>query len=274
MLKVLRGRQVRNFGEAVALVFQEAGVGDMSLEVAELLATAIDENKLRGEAEKNIEKAIRNKYRRKPTWESEEWYIPVPILHYDTRDIPHLMIEVSFYLVAVAEVETTDNFYSITLVGAIDKSEMLDLPMVFLHAILSDDLRRFRVLARSASHTTWEIPGGKPVELPNDFLAKLSQALEMQSVARWLGSFGSRAKNVRPLVVGSLLGLQFRGKAQALPIGQQAWSREAVINVLEGLGYATKEAGDMFSRVAPVLRVEYTLEDVIRLVLRQGGKEE
>ena len=273
-MKILRGRQVRNFKEAAALAFQEAGVGDMSLEVAELLATAIDENKLLGEAEKNIEKAIRNKYRGKPTWDKEWWYIPTPILHYDTRDIPHLTIEIKVYLIAVAEVTTINNFYCVTLVGAIGKPEVLDLPMVFLHAILGDDLGRFRVLAKSANHTTWEIPDGKPIELPNDFLAKLSQALGRQSVARWLGSFGSQSKNVRSLVVGSLLGLQFRDKAQPLPIGQQAWSREAVINALEGLGYATKEAGDMFSRVAPVLRVEYTLEDVIRLVLRQGGKEE
>lgn len=274
MLKILRGRQARNFREAVVLALKQSGFGDMFFGVAELLVSVIDEDKFHSEAQKDIRTTIRDRYRRNPTWESELWYVPIPMLHYDTRDIPHLTIEIRVYLVAVAEVETTDNFYSVTLGGAIGNPEMLELPMVFLYyGILRNDLGRFRILARSASHTVWEIPGGKPVELPNEFLAKLSQTLQRQSVARWLGSFGAQSKSVRPLVIGSLLGLQFMGKAGSLPTGQQAWSRELVINALEGLGYATKEAGDMFSRVAPVLRAEYSLEQVIRLVLREGRKE-
>lgn len=273
LLKILQGERARNFREAAALVLKESGSSDISLEVIELLTSAIDEDKYHGEAEKNIRIAIRDRYRKNPTWESEQWYIPIPMLHYDTRDIPHLTIEIRVYLVAVAEVETTDDFYCVTLVGVIGKSEMLELPMVFLYGTLGDDLGRFRVLARSAGDTTWEIPGGKPVKLPNEFLAKFSQTLEGQSVARWLGSFGAQSKRVRPLVVGSLLGLQSMEKAKPIPPGQQAWSRELVIKTLEGLGYSTKEAEEMFNRVAPTLRAEYSLEEVIRLVLQQAGKE-
>ena len=271
-MKILRGEQAGNFREAAALALKESGSSDISFEVVELLTSAIDEDKFYSEAQKNIGTAIRNRYRRNPTWESERWYVPVPMLHYDTRDIPHLTIEIRVYLVAAAEVETTDNFYSITLVGAISKPEMLDLPMVFLYyGILRNDLGRFRILARSANYSAWEVPGSKPVELPNEFLAKLSQALERQSVARWLGSFGSQSKRVLPLVVGSLLGLQFMHKAGPLPTGEQAWSRELVINSLEGLGYSTKEAEEMFNQRAHYLRADHTLAEAIRIIL--GGKE-
>lgn len=273
MLKVLRGRQAGNFREAAALAFEGSGVGDMSTEVAELFTSAVDENKLLGKAARNIEQVVRSKYREKPMWDQESWYVPVPLLHYDSRDIPHLTIEIRVYLVAAVEVTTTSHYYFIVLGGTIGDPQTLTLPMVFLYAILRDDLGRFRVLARSASHTTWEIPSGAPVELPNEFLDKLCQALGRQSVARWLGNFGSQGKMVRALVLGSLAGLQFLGKGSPLPIGQQAWSRELVISGLKPLGYGTKEAEEMFNRVAPALRAEYSLEEVMRMVLQEGGKE-
>lgn len=273
MLKILRGREVTSFKEAAALAFRESGVGDMSVGVAELFATAVDENKLLGKATKNIEQFVRSKYREKPTWDQESWYVPIPLLQYDSRGIPRLTIEIKVHLVATVDVTTTSRYYFIVLAGTIGESQTLSLPMVFLHAILSHDVRRFQVLARSPSHTTWEIPSGAPVELPNEFLDKLCQALERQSVARWLGNFGSQGKSMRPLVVGSLVGLQFMGKASPLPAGQQRWSRELVISALKPLGYGTKEAEEMFNRVAPALRAEYCFEEVIRLVLRQGATE-
>jgi Holliday junction resolvasome RuvABC DNA-binding subunit len=62
-------------------------------------------------------------------------------------------------------------------------------------------------------------------------------------------------------------------KAGPLPLGQRAWSQEEVINALKGLGYSTREAGEMFSCVAPSLRAEYSLEYVVRLALQEFGKE-
>jgi hypothetical protein len=202
LLKILRRIEVRNFKEAAALAFRESGVGYMSIEVGKLFATAIDEDKLLGKAAKNIEQLVRSKYRDKPTWGQESWYVPVPLLRYDTRDVPRLTIEIRVYLVAAVEVTTTKHYYSMVLVGAIGEPQ-LDLPMVFLYGILRNDLGRFRILARSASHSTWEIPSGRPLELPNEFVANLSQILERQSVAKWLRSFGAQSKSVLPLVVGS-----------------------------------------------------------------------
>ena len=56
--------------------------------------------------------------------------------------------------------------------------EGMTFPIVLLQAVLDDDLSRFAVLARSATHTTWEIPGFKPVRLPDDFIARLSDVLK------------------------------------------------------------------------------------------------
>ena len=221
-MKILQGKRAGNFEQAAGLAFQDAGVGDMSAAVADLFVSLADATKLRTEAEKSIGAAIRDKYRAKPTWQGKWWYVPVPTLSYEARDIPHLKIETKTYLVAVVEVETTDDSYSVTLVGTIGKAETLIVPMVFLQAILDDDLGRFGILARSSSHTTWEIPGAKPVQLPNDFVNKLTEIFKRKSVGMWLGEFGRQGRSVTPLVVGSLLGLQFQGNCPACTTGTAA----------------------------------------------------
>lgn len=116
--------------------------------------------------------------------------------------------------------ETTDDYYPVTLVGHIGKSETLIISILLLQAILDDASGRFAVLARSAGTTTWEIPGHKPVQLPDDFIARLSDTLKRKSVAAWLEEFGSQGRSIMPLVVGSLLGLQSMGAAKAVPLGQ------------------------------------------------------
>ena len=151
-MKILTGRRVNNFKEAVDLAFREAGADDMSLSVADLFAAA-DATRLRSEAEKDIIAAIRGRYRGNPTWDGKWWCVPVPKPGYDTRGTPHITIELKTYLAAAGEVETTDRYHSVTLVGPIGKLETLIIPIVLLQAVLDDDLSRFTVLARSSGHT-------------------------------------------------------------------------------------------------------------------------
>jgi hypothetical protein len=271
-MKILQGKRVRNFEEAAALAFQEAGVGDISAGVADLFVSIADATKLRTEAERSISAAIRDKYRGKPRWQGKWWCVPVPMLSYEAKDIPHLKIESKTYLVALGEVETTDDSYSVTLVGAIGKPETLVIPMVFLQAILDGDLGRFNILAKGGSHTTWEMPGAKPVQLPNDFVNKLAEIFRRKSVAMWLDEFGSQGRSVAPLIVGSLLGLQFQDRAQAVPLGQQPWTTDQLVKAPEGMAYTSSEARELVNRAAPGLRVDYSLEEAIRLVLQQAGK--
>ena len=139
--------------------------------------------------------------------------------------------------------------------------------------MLSDDLARFRLVAKDSSSTSWEIPGTKSVELPNEFLSKLSETLKRKSVAMLLELFGSQGRVVAPQVIGCLLGLQFMGVTQAIPTGQQGWSEEIIINALvEGMGYKPTEAKEMFLRAAPNLRVDHTREEALRVVIQQAGK--
>jgi len=107
----------------------------------------------------------RDKYRSKPRWHSKWWYVTVPIPSYEARDLPCLKIETNTYVVAVVEVETTNDSYSVTVVGTIGKPETLIIPIVFLQTVLDDDLGRFSILARSGSQAAWDIPGAKPVQL-------------------------------------------------------------------------------------------------------------
>ena len=270
-MKVLPGRRVSNFKEAAEMAFCEAGVDDLSLSVVDLFQST-EATRLRSEAERDIMAAIRGKYRGNPTWDGKQWYIPVAKPGYDTRATPHITIDLKRYIIAVGEVETAHHYYPVTLVGPIGKSETLIIPIVLLQAILDDDIGRFAVLARSTGNTTWEIPGFKPVLLPDDFVARLSDMLNSKSVAAWLEEFGSQGRSVMPLIVGSLLGLQSMGTAKALPLGQQPWTNEQLLSALEAMAYQVNEAKDMVARATPYLRADQTLEEAIRTILQNEGK--
>lgn len=272
-MKILQGTRAGSFREATLLAFREAGAGDMSPEVADLFAWSSYADKLGDEAEKSIGNAIRGRYRRNATWDDERWFIPVPHLRYDARELPQLVIQIRAHLVAATEVETARDYYSITLVGLVGKPETLVLPLSFLQSVLDDDLGRFQVIGKDETNTTWDVPSLKEaVRLPNDFLARLCNVLSRQSVAAWLEEFGSQGQSIAPLVVGTLLGLQFHGAAEALPMGQQMWRREIVMDTITQM-FGKARAKEMFQRVGPYLKVNMTNEEAIRFILQEAGKE-
>jgi len=270
-MKILHGIRVKNFREAAELAFREAGADDLSLSVADLFEVA-DVTRLRSEAERDIMAAIRGKYRGNPTWDGRWWCISVPKPGYDSRGIPQVTIDLKRYIIAAGEVETTDDYYPVTLVGPIGKSETLIIPILLLQAILDDDLGRFAVLARSAGNTTWEVLGSKPVQLPDDFVVRLSDVLKRKSVAAWLEGFGYQGRSIKPLVVGSLLGLQSMGAAKALPLGQQRWTYEQLLSTLEAMAYEVSEAKEMVACATPYLSADMTLEEAIRVILQNEGR--
>ncbi len=273
-MKILPGVRARNFKEAVDLALGDAGVSGVSADAISLFTSVIDAGKLRHDTEKAIGNTIRNRYRGKSSWTGKWWHTPVPRLGYDVRDIPHLTIEVQIYLVAAIEVETANNYSTVTLAGTLGQPEILVIPMVFLQAILNHDLGRFNVLARSLAHTTWDVPGIKPVQLPNDFVNRLTQTFRRQPVVNLLLGFGPQGRSVAPQVAGNLLGLQFAGSMKPVPLGQRGWTIEQLVGIAEGMAYKPKEAREMVNQALPYLRPEHTLEEATRIVLQQAGKGE
>ncbi len=274
-MRVLPGLRAEDFNEATGLAYAEAGSGDMAGTVAGLFDAMVEADALQGEAEKNINAALHHQYRGKTEWRiRERWYIPVPLLRYDARDTPRLIFDVISYLVAPLTVEPAGNLRFVTVVGPLSKPETLILPMVLLQAILDDDMTRFVMLERSASRTTWEIPGTRPVQLPNDFFTKLMEILKRKSVVTWLSEFGLQGRIVAPLVAGSLLGMRLRGAASPQPAAKQTWTTELLVSDLEALSYPIKEAKEMVTRAASHLRTDLTEEEALRIVLQQAGKGE
>ena len=272
-MKILPGLRAEDFKEAACLAFSEAGVGDMAGSVADVLSSLVEEKELRGDAEKSINVALRSKYRSKLDWWGEQWfYVPVPVLRFDAREIPRLIIEVTPYLVAPVKIGTSGNLRFVTLVGPVSKPKTLTVPVVFLQAVLDDDLARFNILGRCASHTIWDIPGTRSVELPNNFVDKLIATFKRQSVVTWLSEFGLQGRSVAPLVAGSLLGLQHQGAASQMPMAKQTCTNEMLVNDLQGMSYSIKEAREMVNQAAPYLRPEQTEEEALRIVLQQAGK--
>lgn len=268
-MKILSGQQAEKQSEAVRLALQLAGVEGMDTYIIDMFETLPDNDRVNNEADKIIGSTIRNRYGNKATWRADRWFVPIPRLQYDGKDIPQLIIEVDIYLVAAAIVRTQDSRL-ITLAEAVGKPETIAIPMVFLHALLEDDLGRFSIVARDVSYTTWEIPGAKPVRLPNDFIDELSRRLKWQSVVSWLWEFGSQGRYVAPLVAGSLLGLAFRDSGQALPPDKEMVTTDNLVSALEGMDYRPPEAREMVKAAAPRLRADMTLEEAIRITLQMG----
>jgi len=269
-MKILQGKQAENQKEATVLAFREVGVEDMSADITDMFTSLANDHRMSSEADKTIGAAIRNRYGSKATWRAERWFIPIPKLHYEGKDIPQLIIEITIYLVAAASVRTPKDFRLVTLVGAVGKPETLAIPMVFLHAFLESDLDRFAIVARDSVYTAWEVPGTKPVRIPNDFISGLSVKLKWYSVVVWLGQFGAQGRCVAPLVAGNLLGLAFQDSSQPVQVNREMVTTDNLLSALESMAYQPAEAREMVRLAAPRLSADMTLEEAIRITLQTG----
>jgi len=269
-MKILIGEKASSYKEATTLAFQTAGVDGMSADIIDMFVSISNTAKISGEADKIIGTAVKNRYGSKATWRAERWFVAVPKLQYDGKDISQLIIEINIYLVAAAVVRTPQDSRLVTMTGSVGKPETMAIPMIFLHALLEKDLGRFAIVAKDAVYTTWEVPGAKPVRLPNDFISELTEMLKYQSVVAWLGEFGSQGKCVAPLVAGSLLGLAFQDSTQPVPMNKEVVTTDNLVSTLESMAYQPAEAKEMVRRAAPRLRADMTLEEAIRITLQMG----
>jgi len=272
-MKFIPGKWETDLEAVCDLAFADAANGNMSADVTELFSSFIGSDVLWDKAHSSLGASLRKRYGNKCAWRGDLKLVPLPELGFDTIPVPHLAINVRVYIVWIGEVETRKGLQAVTAVGQLGKPETLTLPLVFILALLDHDLDRFRILGRSGSHTTWGIPGTKPVRLPDDFTYQLARVFERKSVSMWLADFGSQGRGIAPLVIGCLLGLISSKANPSLSAGREAWDKEKVINALEGMAYRRAEAEAMFLRAAPRLRAEHTLEDVIRIILQERGKE-
>jgi hypothetical protein len=273
-MKILTKQRAASQREAIKLAVETAGAAGITADIIDMFTPAAEDSSASNEADKIISSTIRSRYGSKATWRVERWFVPIPKLRYEERDIPQLVIEVSTYLVAAVVVRTTQNNRLITLVGTVGKPEILGLPMVFLHALFEKDLGRFAIVARDASYTTWEIPGAKPIRLPNDFVNELLDRLRWQSIVAWLRKFGDQGRWVAPLVAGSLLGLAFQDSYQPLPASKELVTTDNLVSALVNMAYQPAEAREMVRLAASRLRSDITFEEGIRVVLQMGKGEE
>ncbi|MFH0768857.1 MAG: hypothetical protein V1932_04750 [Chloroflexota bacterium] len=275
-MEILQGKQAGNLEEAAALAFREAGIDDMGADIIGMFSVIADADGISSKADKLIGSAIRSRYGGKATWHTERWYIPIPDLRYDARDLPRLTIEVRLYLVAVAQVRAGSDSCLITLVGIVDTPETLIIPMVFLHAVREEDLARFAIVARDAKWTTWEVGGAKPVHLPSDFISELTAIFRRKSVVTWLLEFGEQGSYVATLVMGNLFGLAFQGSTKPVPVSEQLMNIDDLVSGLESMAYKPTEAREMVRYASPYLRADMTLEEGLRITLQvaQRGQTE
>ncbi len=95
--------------------------------MATLFAAIIDVDKLRAEAEKNINTTIHSRYGRDATWFGSQWFIAQPQPRYDRLSVPRMTFIVQGYLVAEIVVRGAGNSRSVTLVSPIGKPKEVAL---------------------------------------------------------------------------------------------------------------------------------------------------
>jgi len=269
-MKIYPEKYVTCREEAITLALQTAGIEGLSSDILGMFESMADTEKVSSESDKVIGAAVKSRYGNKAMWRADRWFVPVPRLQFQSKDVPQIVIEVNTYLVAAANVRTPQDSRLVTLVGNVGKSEMMSMPMIFLNAVMERDLGRFAMIARDPTYTTWEVPGTKPVRLPNEFINMLSHLLGWQSVVAWLESFGCRGRCVAPLVAGSLLGLAFQNSTLPVQVNQQTMTTDNLISALEGMAYQPAEAREMVRLAASRLRADMTLEEAIRVTLQTG----
>jgi len=270
-MEILAGQQAANQKEANTLALQAAGIDGISSDIVDMFASLADAGKTSREGERIIVTALRSRYGGKATWRTEQWLVPVPKLHYQGKDIPKLIIEITTYVIAAAKVETLQYSSVVTLAGAVGKPTTMAIPVVFFHALLDKDLRRFGIVEKDAIYTTWEIPGAKPVRLSHEFVSVLAEILASQPVVTWLEKFGDQGRAVAPLVAGSLLGMMFQDSSRPVPVNEETITIDNLVKALESLAYKPAEAQEMVRCAAPRLRADMTLEEAIRITLQTGA---
>jgi hypothetical protein len=271
-MKILKGRRIGDFAEAAILALHDAGKDDMSLDIAGLFTSALDLDRLRAEAERNINASVHSRYGQRAGWSGRQWFVPLPQPSYESSPIPRMSFVIPAYLVAAISINTQDwSSRSAILVGPLNRREKLLFPIAFLQAILDDDMSQFEVASKDGAHTGWTVPGFKePVQLANDFVAQLSRMLRLKTVAAWLLDFGAAGKTIAPQVVGSLLGLQFHDVITPLPIERQPYRREVVIADLTQM-FGSARAAEMFERAAPHLKAGMTNNEAVTMIIKEDG---
>ena len=271
-MDIYKGRQADDMQGAVVLAIHAAGESQLSPDVVTVFTSVLDTVKLRVQAERAIGTAVHGKYGRGAKWNGEPWFVPLPQPGYNAQPIPQVIFTVQSYLVAPVKVATRDHDYSVTLVGPVDKPVKVILPIPFIQAILDNKTGQFEIAGKDARSASWSIPGlREPVWLPNDLVAELSAMFKLKSVTSWLLDFGSSGEAVFPQVAGSLLGLQSRGKTEALPVGKQPFQREVVIARLTQL-YGSAIAAEMYQRQAPHLKPTMTNDAAFSFILNEEGR--
>ena len=272
-MRFLTGRLAANFKESISLMLDETGYTNMSAAIPQLFTSSLDMDKLVTDALKIIGSSVRIRYGTKAKWDGAYWFVPIPQVKYDISPVPLITFIIRTNIVAPITVRTVNNTWTVTLVGDIEKPNKLLLPVTFLQGIIDDDLAQFRIASRDAERTGWSIPGlGTTIWLPDEFTSDLSSILKTKSVADWLADFGSTAKTIIPLVVGTLLGLLFADKGKRISFSDRRWDEGTVIENLTRM-FGSAVAKERFQRNAFRLKASMTNDEATRVILSDGGND-
>ena len=155
---------IDSFEEATPVAFREAEVKGMKSEMARLFATMVDRRDSQDEAERLVASAIRSHYGKETKWEIDDcWRVAVPLLRYEARGLPSLIIETRVYVVASAEVTPrwSQRSWHIAVAEPLGKPQTTVLPLCFLQPLLDGNEDRYRIVGKDGQWTSREVVGLK-----------------------------------------------------------------------------------------------------------------
>jgi len=268
---------IDSFDKAIAAALAKAQVGDLRPEIVRLFNSMLDDKSSQQEVERLVANAVKGHYGKNVSWDIQDWWqVPVPSPRYEASGLPSLVIETRVFVVASVEIspQSSHRSWHIAVVELLGKPQMVVLPLFFIQALLDGNEDGYRIVGKDGPWTVREIAGlRQPLRLHDELVERLRNTLKLKPVADFLCGFGPRGVKLVPLVVGALLGLMYRSTGASLPIEQLPWSRETLIEVVTGLGYSAARAQRVVQLAEPEFKIDMTLEEAIRIVLKYIGKE-
>jgi hypothetical protein len=275
-MSVKTGR-VRTLEQATGLALREAGAEGTDPEMCHLFSLSLSKLSA-SQVRKALLSPVRAECGRGAPLELLAWWqVAVPLPRYEARDMPSLIVEARVYLVASLEVipDWSESWQRMVAVEPYGRAETTVLPLRFLQALLDGNEGSYRIVGKDGQWTSFEVAGlRQPLRLHDGFVARLRSMLRKRPLSDWLDDFGPCGRALVPLVVGALLGLRYRSAVSRMPVEEQPWTTESLIELITGMGYGTARAQRVLQRAGEELKPGMAMKEAAHIVLKYIGMEE
>ncbi|MBI4282141.1 MAG: hypothetical protein HY672_01460 [Chloroflexi bacterium] len=271
-MAVVIGNQAPTSEDACRLALAKANLEGMDPAIPNIFFPLVDPEALHLGSRNAISAALREKFGRRVEWNGSWQYVPIPRLEYEGQEMPRLIVNVQVYALApvVATLPSHRSRRMVTVVVPTGKPITLILPLLWFYDLLMGQRTAYQVIQKQGQWTTLRISGSSgDARLHDGVTREIAEALQRQSLYRWLSSFGDRGIELAPLLAGWLLGWLVGARGRST--GSEPWRRGDLEELLSSLGFSTKEVESIKVQRGDRLKEARNLDEAVRIALERDS---